>query len=114
MKQSSFFSESDLQSIENAVKRSETGTSGEIVPVFVERSGTYQAAIYKGVLGISFLVFLILIALDRFIEGISIYDPLSYFFWVGLSGLAAGLAIRFFAPLQKGLTSNSHLEEMHK
>ncbi|MDP5169032.1 MAG: hypothetical protein NWR72_02215 [Bacteroidia bacterium] len=44
MPESSWFTEKDLQRIEAAVKASEKGTSGEIVPVFVEQAGEYPEA----------------------------------------------------------------------
>jgi putative membrane protein len=41
------FSQQDLERIKAAVRTAEDKISGEIVPVFVERSGTYSIAVYR-------------------------------------------------------------------
>lgn len=42
------FSDEDLQRIKDAVARAEKKTSGEIVPVIVPRSESYEVALWKG------------------------------------------------------------------
>lgn len=44
---SRLFSETDLAGIADAVKRAETGTSGEIVPYVVEASDEYEESIWR-------------------------------------------------------------------
>ncbi|MCB0835538.1 MAG: TPM domain-containing protein [Bacteroidetes bacterium] len=112
MKKSTHFSEADLKRIEEAVKKSEVGTSGEIVPVFVEKCGRYTASVYKGSLIFSLITFLILILIDRFVPGMSIYDPLNYLFGVGLMGLAGGLLVYYVPAFQRSLVGPDNLQEM--
>jgi putative membrane protein len=47
LRQKSRFSEKDLARIQAAVVGAEAGTSGEVVPVFVEASGAYPEASWK-------------------------------------------------------------------
>ena len=47
MKLSKFFSEPDLDAIKEAVKEAEDEVSGEIVPVFVEKSGDYPESLWR-------------------------------------------------------------------
>lgn len=47
MSKSPFFSPGDLKRVEEAVKKAESGISGEIVPVFVEHSAHYGKANFR-------------------------------------------------------------------
>jgi putative membrane protein len=90
------FTENDLSRIKSAVKNAEDKISGEIVPVIVDQSGTYVVASYKGAMVFSFLGFLTMIILDRYVIDAShtlYYDPMFIFSVVLLTG-----AIGYFAP----------------
>lgn len=58
MSASSFFTPDELGRIEQAVRRAESGVSGEIVPVFVARSGPYEQGNLRA--GITFAALFIL------------------------------------------------------
>jgi putative membrane protein len=89
------FSEADLQRIKNAVKEAENNISGEIVPVFVEKSGIYSTAIYRGGLLAATVFFLLMIVLDRYVitdaGNTLFYDPVFIFFVVVTGGLIGAL-----------------------
>ena len=80
------FSQKDLDRIKAAVHTAEGKISGEIVPVFVEKSGFYSIAIYRGFLVLAGLSFLSIIIFDRYIPSLAIYDPLLIFLFVTLAG----------------------------
>ena len=61
------FSSQDLERIKAAVRKAEENISGEIVPVFVERSGFYSLANYRGAMVASALSFLLIIVFDRYV-----------------------------------------------
>ncbi|MEZ4827714.1 MAG: TPM domain-containing protein [Bacteroidia bacterium] len=112
MKKAHIFSEDDLRRIEEAVKKSETHTSGEIVPVFVNQCGDYSESFYKGVLALSLLAFFSLIVLDRISHGVMFYDPFWYLVVVCGAGLAGGLLVRFVPGLHRWLAGRDRLREM--
>lgn len=87
------FSASDLEKIKAAVKDAEQKISGEIVPVFVERSDAYRVTYFKAALLAATATFLAIVIIDRYIPSIAIYDPFYIFVIVALgSGLGATLA----------------------
>ncbi|MCU0369562.1 MAG: hypothetical protein MUF39_12105, partial [Cyclobacteriaceae bacterium] len=55
------FSAGDLERIKAAVRDAETKISGEIVPVFVEKSGYYTIANYRAAIIGAAAVFMLLI-----------------------------------------------------
>jgi putative membrane protein len=106
------FSDSDLQRIKNAVRTAEEKISGEIVPVIVERSGSYAIANYKGALiGASF-AFVMMIILDRFIIDEAahtlFYDPVFLFLIVILGGVLGGLIPNYSDPLKRFLVAKQY------
>ncbi len=75
MAESSWFSKEDLKKIEDAVKSSEVGTSGEIVPVFVEQAGEYpETAPKSAFLGMS-LALAGFLVWDLSVPNWGIHDP---------------------------------------
>src|SRR4051812_14624494 len=72
------FAAEDLERIKSAVRKAEEKISGEIVPVFVERSGYYSIANYRGAMIAAAIVFLVIIVVDRYIPDLAIYDPLYF------------------------------------
>lgn len=105
------FTSEDLERIKNAVKQAEEKISGEIVPVFVERSGFYTIANYRGAMIMAAFNFLVIILLDRYAPALAIIDPLFIFFVVVLGGLLGGVATHGIAPLKRLLVSQVHMDQ---
>lgn len=116
MKIKKMFSEQDLHRINTAVKEAEEKISGEVVPVIVERSGTYTIANYKAAIIAAALAFVFMIILDRYIvtnDGHTIfYDPLFIFIVVAAAGVLAGLATHFIEPLKRLFIARPYLDLM--
>jgi len=106
------FSQKDLERIKAAVRTAEDKISGEIVPVFVERSGTYSIAVYRGFLLLAGLAFLAIIVFDRYIPALAIYDPLLIFLSITLVGFIGAGATTFIEPLKRLLMSQSHMDKV--
>lgn len=105
------FSPLDLERIKAAVHTAEKKISGEIVPVFVEKSGHYSIAIYRGFLALAALAFLAIIIFDRYVPTLAIYDPLMIFLMVILMGLIGSLAAHYIDPFKRILMSQTHLDQ---
>lgn len=105
------FSPEDLDRIKAAVKQAEDKISGEIVPVFVERSGFYTIANYRGGLALGALVFVIIVILDRYVPGLAVYDPLFIFLLVLLGGMVGALITNYLEPIKRIMLSQSHLDQ---
>lgn len=105
------FSQQDLDRIKAAVKQAESKISGEIVPVFVERSGFYTIANYRGALGAAALAFLLIIVFDRYVPSLAVYDPLLIFTLVLLAGMVGAMITHFIDPLKKLMLSQDHLDQ---
>ncbi len=108
------FSQQDLQRIKNAVKEAEDKISGEIVPVFVETSGYYNIANYRGAFGTAALAFLLIVLFDRYVPELAIYDPVLMFLIVTLSGLAGAIAAHYLDPIKRWLLNQQHLDQATK
>lgn len=105
------FTQPDLDRIKAAVKQAEEKISGEIVPVFVERSGYYTIANYRGAMITSAVLFLIIIALDRYAPSPDVYDPLFILLWVVLGGLVGAIAANSIPPLKWVLLNQAHMDQ---
>lgn len=105
------FTSQDLDRIKAAVKQAEEKISGEIVPVFVERSGHYSIANYRAALVVSSITFLVIIVLDRYVPALAVYDPLFIFLAVVLSGLLGAMASNSLAFVKKMMLSQTHLDQ---
>ena len=105
------FTQPDLDRIKAAVKQAEENISGEIVPVFVERSGYYTIANYRGAMITSALLFIVVIAMDRYASSPDVYDPLFIFLWVVLGGLVGAIAANSIVPLKRLLLSQTHMDQ---
>lgn len=114
MKIREMISEPDLQRIKDAVAKAEGNISGEIVPVMVERSGRYASAHYKSAIICATLVFVAMIATDRYIFSTAsnalFYDPMFIFFVVAVGGLIGGVIPRFSEPLKRLLAGRANLD----
>jgi putative membrane protein len=105
------FTPQDLERIKAAVHTAEKKISGEIVPVFVEKSGHYSIATYRGFLALAGLAFLAIIVFDRYIPSLAIYDPLMIFLMVILVGLIGSVAAHYIDPFKRMLMSQTHLDQ---
>lgn len=103
------FSTAELERIKAAVRTAEDKISGEIVPVFVEKSGFYSIANYRAAMAFGTLVFLFVIFFDRYYPSLAIYDPLKIFLGVVVIGVAGALVSHFVYPIQKIFVSQTHL-----
>lgn len=105
------FTPQDLERIKAAVHTAENKISGEIVPVFVEKSGHYSIAAYRGFLVLAGLAFLSIIFFDRYIPSLAIYDPLLILLLVTLIGLIGSLAATYIDPVKRILLSQQLLDQ---
>lgn len=106
------FSAQDLERIKAAVKSAEDKISGEVVPVFVEKSGYYNIANYRGAFVGASLAFIVIIVLDRYFpSGPVVYDPMLIFLFTLLAGLLGALLTHFFDPLKRLLLNQAHLDQ---
>ncbi len=105
------FTAEDLERIKSAVRKAEENISGEIVPVFVERSGYYSIANYRGALIAAAAVFLAIIVVDRYVPDLSIYDPLFIFIAVALGGLLGAIGTHSIEPLKRVMLSQTHMDQ---
>lgn len=103
------FNASELERIKAAVRKAEDKISGEIVPVFVEKSGFYSIANYRAAVAFSSMAFVIVILFDRYYPSLAIYDPLKIFLGVALIGIIGAMISHFFNPVQKIFVSQEHL-----
>jgi putative membrane protein len=105
------FTSQDLDRIKAAVKQAEDKISGEIVPVFVERSGYYTIANYRGAMVIAALTFISIIIIDRYAPALAVADPLFIFLSVVLGGLVGAIATNGIVPLKRAMLSQSHMDQ---
>ncbi|MBS1539093.1 MAG: hypothetical protein JSS73_00445 [Bacteroidetes bacterium] len=112
------FSEQDLERIKEAVRQAESKISGEIVPVFVEKSGVYSVANYRAALVAGSLAYLVIVLFDRYLHGASkllgIYDrdPLLVFLLIAIACLLGSTAAHYIPSLQKFFISQHHFDRM--
>ena len=105
------FSPGDLERIKASVKKAEDKISGEIVPVFVERSSHYSITHYSGAMVLSTAVFLMIIVLDRYVPSLAIYDPIFIFLAVSIGGLVGAIATSAIPFIKRLLLSQSHMDQ---
>ncbi|MBK5277914.1 MAG: hypothetical protein JJE09_03515 [Bacteroidia bacterium] len=107
------FTDQDLERIKTAVREAESKISGEIVPVFVEKSGIYSLATYRAAVFGALAVFVVIVFLDRYVPSFAIYDrdPLLIFVFVALGGLAGALKAHFINPIKRMMLSQVHLDQ---
>jgi putative membrane protein len=107
------FSAADLERIKAAVREGESKISGEIVPVFVERSGYYSIANFRGAILGATISFIAAIFLDRYAPDLAAYDrdPLFLFMAVVIGGLIGAGLINYVEPLKKLILNQAHLDQ---
>jgi putative membrane protein len=104
------FSEEDQNRIKAAVKLAEDKISGEIVPVFVEQSGFYTLAYYRGAMVGAIAAFLFVIAFDRLVPDLAVYDPLYIFVIVLFGSILCGVLPQFIVPFKRILVGQKHFD----
>lgn len=106
-----YFRQSDLQRIADAVLQAEGKTSGEIVPFFVERSDSYEEAIWRGGGILGGLSLLLVAMVHLFSDSWHGMGPIEIGIIV-LGGTGLGMMLAHAAPLLKRfLAGNSLLEQ---
>jgi len=108
------FTPQELERIKAAVKSAESKISGEVVPVFVEKSGYYSIANYRGAMSFAVLTFLVIIVLDRYFPSVAVYDPMLIFTVVLIGGLAGAVLTHYILPLKRWMLNQSHLDQATK
>src|SRR5688500_5594617 len=97
------FSEEDQNRIKAAVKQAEEKISGEIVPVFVEQSGFYTIAQYRGALIAAAITFVGIVIYDKLIPTWGVFDPIYILSIVALGGVLGAALPQFIIPLRRFL-----------
>ena len=105
------FTPEQLEQIKSAVQKAEENTSGEIVPVFVERSGFYTIANYRGGILLAGITFIAIILFDRYVPVLAILDPMLIFFVVMIAGLVGGILTHMLPFIKRRLVSREHLDQ---
>ena len=104
------FSNEDLDRIKAAVHQAESKISGEIVPVFVEKSGFYSVANYRAAVVAGSLVFLLVIFFDRYMPALAIYDPLLIFLLIVMFGLLGALISNYVDLVKRIFIPQQHFD----
>jgi putative membrane protein len=105
------FSEEDQNRIKAAVKQAEEKISGEIVPVFVEQSGFYTIAQYRGALVGGALTFAGVIVYDKLVPTWGVFDPIYILSIVALGTILGAALPQFIVPLKRFLTGQKHFDK---
>lgn len=105
------FSQDDLTRIKSAVKEAESKISGEIVPVFVEKSSLYTIANYRGALIGGALVFFLIVIFDRYVPALAVYDPVLIFALVVLGGLIGAAKAHYINLVKRMMLSQSYMDQ---
>jgi len=105
------FSAGDLERIKAAVRDAETKISGEIVPVFVEKSGYYTIANYRAAIIGAAAVFMLLIIFDRYLPTYAVHDPMFIFIFTLIGGLIGALKAQYINPIKKLMLSQVHMDQ---
>lgn len=104
------FTDQELEKIKTAVHDAESKISGEIVPVFVEKSDSYLMALYRAALLMSGIVFLLIIFFDRYLPALAVYDPLMIFVYVLLGGLVGMLKAKYIPFVKRLMLSRQAMD----
>jgi len=105
------FSPEDLERINKAVRDAESKISGEIVPVFVEKSGFYSIATYRAALLGAAAIFLLIIIFDRYVPSLAVYDPMFIFTFVMIGGFIGALKAHYINPVKRLMLNQTHMDQ---
>ena len=104
------FTTQDLDRIKAAVHKAESNISGEIVPVFVEKSGFYSVANYRAAGVAGALVFMLVILFDRYMPTFAIYDPLLIFLLIVMFSLIGALISNYVDFVKRIFIPQQHFD----
>ncbi|MEQ8425745.1 MAG: hypothetical protein RIA63_13600, partial [Cyclobacteriaceae bacterium] len=79
--------------------------------VFVERSGYYTIANYRGAMILASFAFASIVIFDRYTPALAIYDPLIIFVVVVVAGVLGSLITHYIKPIKFWLLSQFHLDQ---
>jgi putative membrane protein len=105
------FKPEDLERIKKAVKEAESKISGEIVPVFVEKSSNYTIANYRAALLGAAAVFFLIVIFDRYVPTLAVYDPVLIFALVMLGGFIGAVKSHYINPVKRLMLSQSYMDQ---
>jgi putative membrane protein len=105
------FKPEDLERIKKAVKEAESKISGEIVPVFVEKSSNYTIANYRAALIGAAAVFFLIVIFDRYVPTLAVYDPVLIFALVMLGGFIGAVKSHYINPVKRLMLSQSYMDQ---
>lgn len=97
-------SEADLERVRRAVGEAEQRTSGEIVPYVVERSGSYEVAVWRGASGAALLAMGLGVLLLQFYDGWGLgwlYTNWGMALLASLAGVVGAALAAAVAPLKR-------------
>lgn len=108
------FSETEQERIQEAVREAEARTSGEIVPFVVQRSGSYDVAVWKGASGAAVIVLGVALLVMQLYDGWGLswlYASWGAILLALIAGTIGAAATAFSPPLQRWLAGQTLLEE---
>ncbi len=105
MEAETFFSQTEKDKVENAIREVETGTAGEVVVMVVDQSDTYpEGQILAGIIIGSLLS---LIVTDLFFaDSLWIFMPIAI-----VLASAIGWLVNYTPPIKRFFTLDSHMED---
>lgn len=104
----------DEDRIRDAVRRAEERTAGEIVPVVVPRSASYEVATWRGVAFAVLIALTVILLVLRFYEGWGLgwlFTPWGVVLAALGAGLAGALLATYVPPVQRLLAGSDLLDE---
>lgn len=108
------FTEAEQERIQAAVAEAETRTAGEIVPYVVERSGSYDVAVWRGASGAAVGVLGIALLVMQLYDGWGLswlYASWGAILLTLLAGTLGAILVSVSAPLQRWLAGRTLIEE---
>ncbi len=105
------FTPGELDRIKAAVRQAESKISGEIVPVFVEKSSHYTIANYRAALIGAAAIFFLIVIFDRYVPSLAVYDPVLMFVLVMLGGFIGALKAHYINPVKRLMLSQSYMDQ---
>ena len=105
------FTQQELDRIKAAVKQAESKISGEIVPVFIERSASYSIASYRAAIFFAAIAFLTIIVIDTYFPAYAIYDPFWIFIITAAAGIIGAALAGYVDPIKKLFLHKIYLDQ---
>lgn len=92
------------------VKSAESKISGEIVPVFVEKSSSYEIANYLAAVVFAAIAFLVIIVVDTYFPAFAIFDPFWIFVVVAGAGIVGAIMANSIDPVRRLFLGRAYLD----